>query len=140
MKDVEKAGTKIMYRSEIPTGTGGYFFPITLLDNPPADASFVINEVFGPLRSVLRYSDLDEAIRTANATEYGLGASVWGKDPQALRAAAEQLEAGTVWINQHSMLDPTVAYTGHKHSGIGVEFGREGLEQCCNVQVIAAKR
>ncbi len=138
-KDVEHSGAKVLYRSDIPQDTAGYFFPVTLLDNPPANASFVINEVFGPLRSIIKYTDLEEAIRVANDTEYGLGASVWGKNPEALRAAAKQLQAGTVWINQHSILDPSIAYSGHKHSGLGVEFGREGLEQYCTIQVIAEK-
>jgi acyl-CoA reductase-like NAD-dependent aldehyde dehydrogenase len=139
-KDIEQSGIDVLYRSEIPSGTKGYFFPITLLGNPPADASFVINEVFGPIRPVLKYRDLDEAIRVANATQYGLGASVWGKDTDTLNRTARKLDAGTVWINQHSLLDPSVAYTGHKFSGVGVEFGREGLEQYTNIQVIAQRR
>ncbi len=139
-KDVEQSGTKALYRSDIPQDTEGYFFPVTLLDNPPADATYVVNEIFGPLRSVLKYKDLNEAIRIANDTEYGLGASVWGKDPEALLATAKRLQAGTVWINTHSILDPAVPYTGHKHSGLGVEFGQEGLAQYCYIQVIAEKK
>ena len=139
LKDVEQSGTKFLFRGDVPQNTNGYYFPVTLLDNPPATASFVQNEVFGALRSVLKYKDLDEAIQIANGTEYGLGASVWGKDPRALLAAAKRLQAGTVWINEHSRLDPTVPYAGHKHSGIGVEFGQEGLEQYCYIQVIAEK-
>ena len=139
LKDVEQSGTKFLFRGETPQNTDGYYFPVTLLDNPSTSADFVRNEVFGPLRSVLKYKDLDEAIQIANGTEYGLGASVWGKDPEALLAAAKRLQAGTVWINRHSRLDPSVPYAGHKHSGIGVEFGPEGLEQYCYVQVIAEK-
>jgi len=96
-------------------------------------------EVFGPIRSIFKYKNLDEAIRRANNTSYGLGASVWGSDSVQLRAVASQLEAGTVWINQHSIRNPMVPASAYKESGLGVEFGPEGLESFCNLQVIAAK-
>jgi acyl-CoA reductase-like NAD-dependent aldehyde dehydrogenase len=88
----------------------------------------------------IKYKNLDEAIRRANDTSYGLGASVWGSDPGQLRTVASRLEAGTVWINQHSIRNPFVPASAYKDSGIGVEFGQEGLESFCNLQVIVAKR
>jgi acyl-CoA reductase-like NAD-dependent aldehyde dehydrogenase len=121
------------------TFTKGFFFPVTLLDNPPDGANFVTQEVFGPIRSIFRYKDLDEAIRRANNTSYGLGASVCGSDPVQLRSVASQLEAGTVWINQHAIRNPSVPASAYKDSGLGVEFGQEGLEEFCNLQVIAER-
>jgi acyl-CoA reductase-like NAD-dependent aldehyde dehydrogenase len=138
--EIKRSGAKILFRGVVPTNTEGLFFPVTLLDNPPDDASFVTQEVFGPIRSIFKYKNLDEAIRRANNTSYGLGASVWGSDPVQLRAVASQLEAGTVWINQHSIRNPLVPASAYKESGLGVEFGPESLESFCNLQVIAAKQ
>ena len=115
-------------------------FPITLLDNPPAEATYVIREDFGPLRAVIKYRNLDETVRLANGTAYGLGASVWGTDPESLDAVARRLDAGTVWINQHLNVHPNIPFSGYKNSGIGIEFGEDGLKEFCNVQVIANKR
>lgn len=136
-KEIQDSGTDILYQGKAPEQ--GYFFPVTLLDNPRNDAPFVQNEIFGPIRSVLKYSNVDEAIRLANATNYGLGASVWGTDPIQLRAVANQLKAGTVWINQHATLDGEFPFSGHKESGFGAEFGLEGMKSYCNVQVLAQR-
>jgi hypothetical protein len=92
------------------------------------------------LRAVFKYQDLDEAIRLANGTPYGLGASVWCKDPELLNAVARRLDAGTVWINQHLNAHPNIPFSGHKNSGIGIEFSEDGLKEFCNVQVIANKQ
>src|SRR5258708_40285277 len=78
-------------------------------------------------------------MRRGNGRRYGLGASVWGSDPVQLRSVASQLEAGTVWINQHAIRNPFVPATAYKDSGLGVEFGQEGLEEFCYMHVIAAK-
>jgi acyl-CoA reductase-like NAD-dependent aldehyde dehydrogenase len=138
-EEIKRSGTKVLFRGVVPTNTKGFFFPVTLLDNPPDGANFVTQEVFGPIRSIFRYKDLDEAIRGANNTSYGLGASVWGGDPVQLRSVASQLEAGTVWINQHAIRNPFVPATAYKDSGLGVEFGQEGLEEFCHMQVIAER-
>ena len=100
----------------------------------------VIREIFGPLRAVIKYRDLDEAVRLANGTPYGLGASVWGTDPESLDALARRLDAGMIWINQHINVHPNIPFSGHKNSGIGVEFSEDGLKEFCNVQVIANRR
>ena len=138
-EEIKKSGAKILYRGDVPANETGFFFPVTLLDNPQEDASFVAQEIFGPIRSVFKYKTVEEAIRRANNTSYGLGASVWGKRSEELQRVAGQLEAGTVWINQHLVRNPFVPATAYKNSGIGVELGEEGLEEFCNVQVIAAK-
>ena len=139
-EEIKKSGAKILYRGDVPENETGFFFPVTLLDNPPEDASFVVQENFGPIRSVFKYKTVDEAIRRANNTSYGLGASVWGKRSNELQRVAGQLEAGTVWINQHLVRNPFVPAAAYKNSGIGVELGEEGLKEFCNIQVIAAKQ
>src|SRR5260221_4409296 len=101
--EIKRSGAKVLFRGVVPTNTEGFFFPVTLLDNPSDDASFVTQEVFVPIRSIFKYNNLDEAIRRANNTSYGLGASVWGSDPIQLLAVVCQLEAVTLWINQHSI-------------------------------------
>lgn len=139
-EEIQKAKVPILYQGEVPSQGAGLFFPVTLLDNPPAEAAYVVQENFGPLRTVIKYTDIDEAVRLANGTQYGLGASVWGTDPELLEAIARRLDAGTVWINQHLNVHPNIPFGGHKNSGVGIEFGEEGLKEFCNVQMIANRR
>jgi acyl-CoA reductase-like NAD-dependent aldehyde dehydrogenase len=139
-EEIQEAKAPILYQGEVPSEGAGLFFPVTLLDNPPAEAAYVIRENFGPLRAVFKYRNLDEAVRLANGTPYGLGASVWGTDPESLDAVARRLDAGMVWINQHLNLHPNIPFSGHKNSGIGIEFGEDGLKEFCNLQVIANRR
>jgi acyl-CoA reductase-like NAD-dependent aldehyde dehydrogenase len=137
--EILRSKATVLFRGDVPQEGKGFFFPITILDNPPEDASFVAQEIFGPIRSVFKYKTVDEAIHRANKTSYGLGASVWGKNPTELEQVARQIEAGTVWINQHAVRNAFVPATAFKNSGIGVEFGQEGLLEYCQLQVIAAK-
>src|SRR6266481_2457591 len=74
--EIKKSRAPILFRGDVPVDGKGFFFPITILENPPEDASFVTQEIFGPIRSVFTYKTVDEAIRRANKTPYGLGASV----------------------------------------------------------------
>ena len=77
----------------------------------------------------IKYSTIDEAIEIANSTDYGLGGSVWGRDPAELDAVAHRMEAGTVSrINQHLVVSPNVPFGGNKDSGFGVQYGAEGPE------------
>jgi len=139
-EEIRKSRATILFRGDVPTNEKGFFFPVTLLDNPPEDASYVAQEVFGPIRSVFKYKTVDEAIRRANNTSYGLGASVWGKNPDELQRVARQLEAGTVWINQHLVRNPFVPASAYKNSGIGVELGEEGVLEFCHLQVIGTQK
>lgn len=86
-------------------------------------------EQFGPVLPLMQFDDLDQVIDRANDTEYGLGASVWTKDIERAEAIAQELQAGTVWINESQHLTPHAAFGGHKQSGIGVEGGIEGLKE-----------
>ncbi len=138
--EMQRDGAAVLFRGESPAGDEGLFFPITILDNPRCDAPYVRQENFGPLRSIMKYRTVDEAIQKANDTPYGLGASVWGRDPAMLDTTARRLEAGTVWINQHLNPHPDVPLAGHKASGLGVELGPEGLRDFCNLQIIAARQ
>jgi acyl-CoA reductase-like NAD-dependent aldehyde dehydrogenase len=85
---------------------------------------------------VLKYSTIDEVIARANASEYGLGATVWAKDIDRAVEVAKRLETGTVWINKHLDLPPSVPYGGVKQSGFGVELGQQGLEEFTQLRVL----
>jgi acyl-CoA reductase-like NAD-dependent aldehyde dehydrogenase len=134
-----KAGAKLIFRGEVPAG-GGYFYPITLLADAPEDSEVVRNETFGPVLAVLPYDDIEDAIRRANATEYGLGASVWSPDVARATVIAQRLEAGSSWVNQHPSMDPMVPFGGIKCSGLGVEGGVRGLEEFTTIQILNIKK
>jgi acyl-CoA reductase-like NAD-dependent aldehyde dehydrogenase len=123
-----------------PSGGPGFFVPPTLVDNPPDDARIVREEVFGPVRSLLKYSDIDEAVARANDSPYALGASVWSADLTQAQAIAQRLEAGTVWINEAGYLSPLAPFAGHKQSGLGVENGLEGLLEYTAAQTLTWRK
>ena len=111
----------------LPDYETGYFIPLTLIDNPPHDSRIVQEEQFGPVLPLIMFQDIDEAIALANSSDYGLGASVWTTDTEAGFAIAQQLQAGSVWVNEALALSPSVAFSGHKQSGLGSESGLSGL-------------
>ncbi|OSP31529.1 aldehyde dehydrogenase, partial [Streptomyces sp. 13-12-16] len=105
----------------------GYFFAPTILADVPADSPVVTKEQFGPVLPVLPYDSLDEAVRAANGTGFGLGGSVWGTDLDRAAAVADRLECGTAWINHHAELSLAQPFAGVKDSGVGVAGGPWGL-------------
>ncbi|KAL2785346.1 aldehyde dehydrogenase domain-containing protein [Aspergillus keveii] len=112
----------------------GYFVTPTIVDNPPDDSMVVTEEPFGPVVPILKWTSEDEVIRRANNLDYGLGASVWTKDTERASRISKKLKAGTVWINSHLLLNPLAPFGGHKKSGLGAEWGVEGLKSYCNTQ------
>lgn len=118
----------------------GYFIPLTIIDNPPENARIVQEEQFGPVLPLVRVDSIEDAIARANATDYGLGASVWSTNLEKAFAVGERLQAGTVWINEVMHLSPLVPFAGHKQSGIGSEGGLEGLLAYTASQTITVNR
>jgi aldehyde dehydrogenase (NAD+) len=118
----------------------GYFVPVTVLDNPPEDARIVAEEQFGPVMPLMKFSTINEVISRANASDYGLAGSIWTSNPEAAVEVAEQLETGTVWINESMHLAPNAPFAGHKQSGFGAELGEEGLLEFTYPQVITIAR
>ena len=106
----------------------GYFIRPTVFECDSNNYSIVKEEIFGPVLSVIPFSDFDDAMAKANDTPYGLSASVWSNNFQVIEAAKSRLQAGTIWINGHNMLDVAVPFGGHKMSGIGKDLGRQALE------------
>lgn len=139
LDEARTQGLHFLTGGELPEGKG-YFVPPTLLDNPPADASIVREEIFGPVRSLLKFHDIDEAVAQANDSPYALGASVWSADVGKAQAVAERLEAGTVWINEAGYLNPLAAFAGHKQSGFGTEQGLEGLLEYTAAQTMVLRK
>jgi acyl-CoA reductase-like NAD-dependent aldehyde dehydrogenase len=124
----------------LPDDMPGYFVPITIVDNPPESSRIVQEEQFGPIMPLLKYDSVDEAIARANACDYGLGASVWGKDEARAMDVAGQIQSGTVWINETRHLSPRAAFGGMKQSGLGVEGGEEGLLEYTQAQTLVRKK
>lgn len=119
-----------------PIDGDGYFFEPTILSNLSEGTRIVDEEQFGPALPVISYRDVDEVIERANATHFGLSASVWGGDVERATAVAAQMECGTSWVNTHLALAPHQPFGGAKWSGIGVENGTWGLLGFCEPQVI----
>jgi acyl-CoA reductase-like NAD-dependent aldehyde dehydrogenase len=136
--DARRNGVRFLAGGDIPEGKG-YFVPVTILDNPPDAARSVVEEAFGPVLPLLRYRDVDEVVRRANDTDYGLGGSVWSRDLSLARSIARRLETGTVWINHIHAMSPDVPFGGRKQSGLGVENGQDGLLEYTNVQTVAVE-
>ncbi|WP_190814799.1 aldehyde dehydrogenase family protein [Saccharopolyspora pogona] len=101
----------------------GAFYQPTVLANVTDDNPAATTEAFGPMASVLSYEDVDEALARANATQFGLSTQVWGNDAQTIQYLAQNLVAGTVWINTYRSFHPTVPFGGMKQSGFGKENG-----------------
>jgi len=139
IQDAKEQGYTFLTGGEALEGPG-YFIPVTLIDNPPEDSRIVQEEQFGPVLPLLRFDTIDEAISRANATEYGLGATVWSSDLHQAARLCERLEAGNCWVNEAHYLSPFGAFSGHKQSGLGVEGSVEGLLEFTNAKTIFVKK
>lgn len=126
--DAKAKGGRILLGGEPQEGPG-YFYPVTLVADVDHGTRLVDEEQFGPVLPIIRYSDVDEVIQRANSSPFGLGGSIWSADPERARHYALQLECGSVWINKHGAIQPNAPFGGVKQSGIGVEFGADGLKE-----------
>ena len=139
-EDCRAHGYTFALGGHIDPDARGWFVPVTLVDNPPEDSRLVTEEPFGPILPLLRWSDEADVIRRANDTPWGLGASVWGQDLEAIQRIARQLEAGTVWLNEVHQYSPHQVFGGHKQSGIGAENSLHGLAEYTNHQTITLNK
>jgi succinate-semialdehyde dehydrogenase/glutarate-semialdehyde dehydrogenase len=111
-----------------PELSDGFFYTPTVVVDPPHDSPMATEEVFGPALPIWRVRDLEEAIDRANASQFGLGSSVWTRDLQRARQAAERIEAGYTWINSRTKVYDELPFGGWKSSGYGKEHGEEAFD------------
>ncbi|QNA87185.1 aldehyde dehydrogenase family protein [Sphingomonas sp. So64.6b] len=133
----DTAGVQFVTGGTVYRG-GGYFVEPTIVTGLTDDSPLVRDEQFGPVMPVLVYDDIEDAITRANATEFGLGASVWTRDIDAGLAIATRLEAGSVWVNRHLGNAKDVPFGGAKHSGYGREQGVAGMLSYTEMQAVSA--
>jgi phenylacetaldehyde dehydrogenase len=114
------AGGKTIYSS-------GYYVQPTVFADVTDTMSIVRDEIFGPVIVVKPFDDLNEVAKVANDTVYGLGASIWTRDVRKIFSLAPKLRVGTVWVNCHSVADPSMPFGGYKQSGWGKERGRDSV-------------
>ncbi|CAG9936419.1 unnamed protein product [Clonostachys rosea f. rosea IK726] len=133
--DIEKQGWKVATGGKIEPSQG-YFVTPTIIDRPDEDSRIVVEEPFGPIVPLLSWRTEEEVIARANNTSMGLGASVWSNDIKKATRIGKSIQAGNIWINTHFDLSPMAPFGGHKESGIGTEWGANGLKAFCNVQTL----
>ncbi len=112
-----------------PAGSGGYFVQPTIFANVRNDMRIAQEEVFGPVLSILRFTDEDEAVQIANDSNYGLAAGVWTNNLTRALRMSHRLQAGTVWVNTYRSTSYTTPFGGTKNSGLGRENGMEAIKE-----------
>jgi succinate-semialdehyde dehydrogenase/glutarate-semialdehyde dehydrogenase len=131
-------GARILTGGERLMRAGNYFAPTVLTDIPTNSPAY-IEELFGPVASLFRAGDLDEAIRLANDTTFGLAASAWTNDDEERDRLIDEIEAGLVFINSMVASDPRLPFGGVKSSGYGRELSREGIREFVNIKTVSIK-
>ncbi|KAK3713390.1 hypothetical protein LTR37_008582 [Vermiconidia calcicola] len=135
-KDTKANGYKFAVGAEEVAQGKGFFVQPTIIDNPPNDSRIIQEEPFGPIVPTQPWSDEEEVIKRANNSLAGLGACVWGKDVERAERIGKRLQAGSVFVNSWEKPTPQAIFGGHKESGIGGEWGKEGLKAYCNPHVL----
>src|ERR1700691_4147323 len=130
-----KAGAKVLTGGHPLTRQGNYYAP-TVLTDIPKDSPAYGEELFGPVASIFRAKDQDEAIRIANDVRFGLGASAWTNDDKERERFINELEAGMVFINKMVASDPRIPFGGVKQSGHGRELGTLGIREFVNAKTV----
>lgn len=123
-----------------PMGQKGYFYPPTVLVDIPEGSPAAREELFGPVASVFRVSDVNDAIRLANSSSYGLGASVWGTDESEINQCIRELQTGMVFVNGMVVSDPRYPFGGVRNSGMGRELGEAGYREFTNIKTVRVLR
>jgi len=137
-RDVDKtlkAGAKLLTGGHALKGPGNFFAP-TVLTNIPKDSPAYSEEFFGPVASIFRVEDIDEAIRIANDVRFGLGSSIWTNDEKERERFINEIEAGMVFFNKMVASDPRLPFGGVKASGHGREMSKVGIREFVNTKTV----
>ena len=135
VRESVRMGARVLTGGERGTGKGWYYQP-TVLADVTADMPVFKEETFGPVAAVLRVRDADDAVRVANDSAYGLGASLWTRDLARGEALARKIESGSVFVNGMVASDPRLPFGGVKRSGYGRELASYGIKEFTNIQTI----
>ncbi len=130
-KGVEEGGRLLKGGKEpkIPGHEGGYYLEPTVIQTDNHDSSIVMEEIFGPVFTVLKFDNYEDVIDKSNSVVYGLGASVWTKDVTTAMRAVRDLRFGTVWVNDHVPIPSEMPWAGYKQSGHGASLSAYSLEE-----------
>jgi len=128
-------GARVLTGGRKIDGPGNFYEP-TVLDNLEPETPVSCEEIFGPVATVFRADDLDQAIRIANITSFGLGSAAWTNEPNEQQELIERLEAGSVFINSMVASDPRLPFGGVKNSGYGRELSEFGIREFVNVKTV----
>jgi acyl-CoA reductase-like NAD-dependent aldehyde dehydrogenase len=140
---VERAvrqGARLVYGGRVSPKLGGLYYEPTLFADVPQDTEILKQEVFGPVLTIQPFRDEAEAIRLANDTEYGLAATLFTRDQQKASRVANELVAGTVWVNCFFVRDLAAPFGGARHSGIGREGGHWSFDFYCDVKNVVHRK
>ncbi|MBV9405869.1 MAG: aldehyde dehydrogenase family protein [Acidobacteriaceae bacterium] len=133
-----KEGAKLMCGGD-RVGEKGYFVAPTVFSDVKDDMKIAQEEIFGPVMSILKFKDMDDLVERANKTMYGLAAAVWTRDISKAHHIANNVRAGTVWVNCFDVFDAAAPFGGFKQSGIGRELGEYGLQQYSEIKTVTVK-
>ncbi len=132
------AGARVLTGGNRIEGPGN-FYNATVLTGVPNDAPAACEELFGPVAALFRVRNLEDAIELANATSFGLGASIWTNDEDERERAIDAIESGMVFVNGMVASDPRLPFGGVKHSGYGRELGVSGIREFVNIKTVWIK-
>jgi aldehyde dehydrogenase (NAD+) len=134
----KKEGAKLVAGGD-RVGDRGYFVAPTVFADVKDDMKIAQEEIFGPVMSILKFKDMDELVDRANKTIYGLAAAVWTRDIGKAHHVANNVRAGTVWVNCFDVFDAAAPFGGFKQSGLGRELGEYGLQQYSEIKTVTVK-
>ncbi len=138
LRDAKTKGAKVL-QTDQASFKKGYFFSPCAVVNPTDSMKIMTEEVFGPIAPIITVKSEDEAIKVANNTEFGLGASIWSRNIERAERLAARIETGTVAINDMVKSDPRLPFGGVKKSGIGRELSHFGLKEFVNIKTVLVR-